>query len=166
MDQSPRPKRNQQRRHSPVGTVMVPVGIEKILYHAAGDEPFRRALLTDREGAVASMGMALRESERAVLRAVPDEALAAMIDRVVVKNPKRRRFMNAVAAAVTSLAAGTASVGCDEVETRQYDMDAGGCDADCDTDTDTDSDADTETDTDTDTDTDQDGGSDAGDGGE
>jgi hypothetical protein len=153
MDGTDRPKRNPRRRHSPAGKIMVPVGIEKILYRAAGDVEFRKELLGDRERAVAASGMTLRESERAVLRAVPDDALAAMIDRVPLANPKRRRFMNAVAAAVTSLAAGTAAMGCDEVETRQYNADAGGCDADCDVDSDSD----------TDEDAGPDGGPDAGD---
>jgi hypothetical protein len=128
------------------GKVQVPVGIEKLLFLAAADGDFRKALLADREGAVVAAGVSLRDSEREVLKAVPDEALAAMIDRVVVENPRRRRFMGLVAAVATSLAAGTVLIqaGCGDTVSRGIGpgVDAG---------------------TGTDTEIDDDGGPDAGD---
>ena len=84
----------------------------------------------------------LRPSERAVLEAAPPAALAAMIDRIDASNPRRRKFMNLVAAAATSLAAGTALVGCVG--------ELGGARDDVDTDADASEDADV-VDTDTDT---------------
>jgi hypothetical protein len=155
-------KKNPKRRHGPVDKVKVPVGVEKILYHAADNDEFKRLLLEDREAAITSTNVRLRESEEAVLKSVSDDALDAMIDRIVARNPRRRRFMGLVAAAAASLAAGTAvigcDVGCDEVETKYDYADSGGAAPDIDTDTDTD----TETETDTDTDTDPDAGTDAG----
>ena len=122
--------------------VSVPVGLEKVLYLAARDSDLRARLLADRAGTIAALGVALRPSERAMLEAAPRAGLDAMIDRIDVSNPRKRRFMNLVAAAATSLAAGTALVGCstesggirDDVDT---DADAGADASAVDTDTDT-----------------------------
>lgn len=96
----------------------IPVGFEMLLYRAAQDPELKLLLLSDRDAAIASAGIRLRPAERATLDAVSDEALGRMIDRIEPSNPQRRKFMGNVAAAVTSLAAGTVAFaglgGCDE----------------------------------------------------
>ena len=119
--------------------VRVPVGLEKILYVAAQDPSLRERLLEDRAGAIAALGVALRPSEKAMLEAAPRAVLETMIASIVPANPRRRRFMNLVAAAATSLAAGTAGVACDTLDNDDpiNGVDAGvGPDADSDVDSD------------------------------
>jgi hypothetical protein len=153
-------------------SVKVPVGVEKILYLAARDPDLRARLLADRAGTIAGLGVELRESERAMLAAAPVAALETMMERIDASNPRKRRFMNVVAAAATSLAAGTAAMSCvscggvgPDVDTdTNYGVDAGvGPDTDADTDADgsTDTEMDGSTDTDT-ADTDTNYGVDAG----
>lgn len=89
----------------------VPVGFEMLLYRAAEDPDFAEALVADRERAAAAWGVPLRPSERATLSAVSDDMLRAMIQRLRPGHAQRRGFMGNVAAAVASLAAGTAAVG-------------------------------------------------------
>jgi hypothetical protein len=127
------------RRHEPQGKLEIPVGLERILYLAARDPSLRDRLLEDRAGTIAALGVELRPSERAMLEVAPRAALEAMIDRIEPANPRRRRFMNLVAAAATSLAAGTAGVACDTIDNDEpiHDVDGGvGPDTDSDTDTD------------------------------
>jgi hypothetical protein len=126
--------------------VPVPVGLEKVLYLAARDPDLCKKLLEDRAGTIAALGVALRPSERAMLEAAPRAALETMIDRIETSNPRRRRFMNLVAAAATSLAAGTAAVGCDVDPGNAVSM---GDTGDVDTDTDMDAGEDASADTDT-----------------
>jgi len=124
--------------------IQVPVGLEKLLFLAAEDGAFRERLLDDWRAVAAQIGVDLRPSEIGILATADRNLLARMIDGIVPSNPKRRRFMNAVAAAVTSLAAGTVLIdaGCGEVVTKGMGpgVDAG-TDADTDVDTDTDTDA-------------------------
>ena len=127
--------------------VSVPVGLEKVLYLAARDPELREKLLSDRTGTIAALGVELRSSERAMLEAAPRAALEAMIGRIDASNPRKRRFMTLVAAAATTLAAGTAAMSCDGQDAVM----AGGAN-DVDTDTDADAGADASAvDTDTDT---------------
>ena len=147
-----------KRRRRSEGKVQVPVGLEKILFHAARDTSFKKLLLADRDAAIEKSGVSLRPSEHAMLSVATDDALEVMIAKINPSNPKKRKFMGLVAAAATSLAAGTAVIasGCDNVsaDNKEYGVDAGtGSDIDTDTDTDTDSDTDTE----------QDAGDDSGD---
>jgi hypothetical protein len=129
----------------------VPVGLEKVLFLAARDPDLRARLLADRAGAIAALGVELRSSERAMLEAAPIAMLEAMIGRIRPENPRKRRFMTLVAAAATTLAAGTTAVGCDVDPGNAVAM---GDTGDVDTDTDTDADAGPDAnvvDTDTDT---------------
>jgi hypothetical protein len=143
------PSKRRGRKH-----VVVPVGLEKLLYRAASDTAFKALLLENVDAAAQEAGIELRDSERATLSNTSASSLEYMIGSIVPSNPKKRKFMNVVAVAVTSLAAGTALLSCGEegdVKTRGItgDMDA-------------DADADTDADTDTDTDYDYDGGADGG----
>jgi hypothetical protein len=88
--------------------IEVPVGVEMLLYRAARNPQFKQQLLDDRAGAIADSGVRLRASERAALQNVSPQVLCNMIERLRPANLRGRRFMTKVAAAVTSLAAGTA----------------------------------------------------------
>jgi len=126
------------RRHEPQGKLEIPVGLEKILFLAARDPDFREKLVADRRAAIEELGVALRPSERAMLEAAPRAELEAMIGRIDASNPRKRRFMNLVAAAATSLAAGTAGTGCDWVDDPTMNYADGGVGPDTDVDSDTD----------------------------
>ena len=148
----------QPRRQRPArGKMRVPVGLEKLLFLAAGDPALRERLLADPLAAAADKSVDLRPSERAMLEVTPRASLAAMVDRIVPANPRRRKFMGLVATAAASLAAGTATTDCDNAQPAGIDpdccfdsdvdvdwgwMNAGGIDGDIDTDVDVDSDAD------------------------
>jgi hypothetical protein len=152
-----RAKRGDKRK------LQVPVGLEKLLFVAAGDEAFKERLLADPSAVATEAGVTLRDSESAMLSAITPAALDAMIASIVPENPRRRRFMGLVAAAAASLAAGTVSGSCGDDDSDDDDTDTGTGDTDTvDTETeggwdgataDTDVDGDTDTDTDTNTDT-------------
>lgn len=91
------------------GDVEVPAGLELLLYRASGDASFRKQLLADRDAAIDASGIELRPSERATLRTIDDAALNRMIGALEPDNPWGRKVMRRVAAAATSLAAGTAA---------------------------------------------------------
>jgi hypothetical protein len=95
-------------------TISVPVGLEQLLYIAAGDAEFRAELIRDRARAAERRGLELTGSERAVLAIAPDEQLEAMIDHIDAseQNLAKRRFMRAVAATAVTLAAGTGLGAC------------------------------------------------------
>jgi len=90
----------------------VPVGVERVLLAAADDEAFRDELRRDRAAAVEGKG--LRDSERAILQAIPEGQLFSMIDGIDTSetNLKRRSFMRVVAATAVTAAAGKALAGC------------------------------------------------------
>jgi hypothetical protein len=96
----------------PKNEVEVPIGLSKLLYLAARDEALKKALLDDRPGTVKRLGVRLRPSEASMLQLVSRDRLEEMIDRIRPENPRKRRFMGIVAAAATSLAAGTVDIGC------------------------------------------------------
>ncbi len=98
------------------GTQEVTVGVERVIYEAATDPDFRRALVADRQTALVERGIELKPAERAVLFNVPNATLETMIDSLRVPDHKRRRFMKAVAA-VSAGAAGMVLVqGCPMAE--------------------------------------------------
>lgn len=88
----------------------IPIGFEMLLYRAAQQPAFKQQLLADRGAALRDSAIVLRPSEQALLETVSNEALETMIAHIAPSNPRRRRLMGNVAAAVTSLAAGTAAV--------------------------------------------------------
>jgi hypothetical protein len=104
--------RPEQREGRGAEEIAVPVGIEKILFHAAVTPAFRHRLLAERVAAIDGLGLPLRPYERRALECVSNEALEAMISAIKSANPLCRSFMGLVAAAATSLVAGTASIGC------------------------------------------------------
>lgn len=101
-----------QPRKKPALRMTIKVGLERLLYLASIDPRFRAALLDDRDRALADAGLALSESEAAVLACVDRDALATLIEHVRPEVRPDRRFMKAVAATFLTLATGTAQVGC------------------------------------------------------
>lgn len=106
------PPRRQRRRRSLQG---VPVGVEKVIYLAAAEPAFHRALEEDLDAALASRELQLRPSELSMLRAISSAQLDAAIASVDVRpeNVQRRQFLRAVAVSAVTLAAGGAA-GCDD----------------------------------------------------
>ena len=104
----------------------LPVGVEKVLYLAATDEGFRQALMEDRARAVQQRGLSLRDSERALLAAVPDQQLRVAIDGMdtTPRNVQRRTFMRVVAASAATVAAAEA-LGCSDDATAGIRPDMG-----------------------------------------
>ena len=156
-----------QRKGRAREAVVVPVGLEKLLFLAASDPALKDRLIENPRDTVKELKINLRPSEQAMLDTVSPSALEAMVARIVPQNLKRRKFMGLVAAAAASLAAGTVAGSCgddddnddsddtDTVDTDNQDTDLDGG-AGPDTDVDSDSDTD-EVDTDN-PDTDVDGG--------
>jgi hypothetical protein len=101
-------------------TVDVPVGMERVIYAAAVDPAFCEALLRDREAAVRERGFTLRDSELAMLRAVPEAHLRAAVESVdpSAQNLERRSFLRVVAAGAITLAAGDTGCGGADTGTR------------------------------------------------
>jgi len=94
--------------------VQIPVGVERVLFLAASDEAFCQDLLTDRDAALDSCGLKLRDSERAMLRMTTDEQLQASINALDITPSavQRRGFLKAVAVSAATLAAANALGGC------------------------------------------------------
>jgi len=98
-------------------TVSVPIGVEKLLCRAAADPALRSALLADREDGLRRAGVSLSAGERALVCAVPDPTLGAMIAHIDLKQHGKRRFLKGVATAAFAsaalLSAATACTGID-----------------------------------------------------
>jgi hypothetical protein len=138
------------KRHKFAGKIQVPVGVEKILFRAAGDEGFKERLLSDRAEAIEESSVTLRSSEAGMLTAISNEALSNMIASINPENPKRRKFMGLVAATAASIVAGTVDSGCQSagvsVDTDQpSSTDTAGADPDTDIDGGMDGGVDTDT---------------------
>lgn len=111
-----------------VGTqkVQIPIGIERILCVAAGDDKFKKRLIRDVHSAVESLAIKLTPSEMAIIENTPRKILENMIRRFDPPKHSRRRFTRAVAAAALTVATGTVAAGCDQVTMGiRVDEDAG-----------------------------------------
>ena len=94
----------------------VPVGVEQVLLLAGVEPRFAEALRDHPEAALGVSGVALSDTERAILRTVPEQRLAQMAERLVatVQEPTRRVFLgqaSAALAALASLSGGAAGCG-------------------------------------------------------
>jgi len=95
--------------------IRIPIGIEKVLCKAAVDPVFRVALFDDREQALARQGDELTEEEREILKSIPSENLASMVERIDPRKHTKRRFMKGVmAATLAAMTAGAAPLACDD----------------------------------------------------
>jgi len=100
---------------SGTGIGAIPRGVEVLVKKAAVDAVFRTRLLAARAAAAADIGLQLSPSESALLAAVPQAQLAAMIDGTRVPERQRLAFLGS-AAAVMLAAIGLTS--CDVTPTR------------------------------------------------
>lgn len=89
----------------------VPTGIQRLLYLAAMDEPFRRVLCERRAGAAVAAGVELTASEAAILGAVTDAQLEAMIASIPPPPVERRSFLRETAASAVLALGGAALSG-------------------------------------------------------
>jgi hypothetical protein len=94
-------------------TGAVPRGIEVLVKKAAVDAEFRELLLEQRGGAAAAIALELDPAEAAMLRAIPREQLAQIVDQTSVPDEQRRVFLGQVAAAMLAVL-GVSVVGCRE----------------------------------------------------
>jgi hypothetical protein len=78
----------------------IPINLERLLLRAARSERFKELLFSDREQALADLDVALLSSERAMLLALPVQALESMIAGLRPKTQRNRVFVKQVAAAV------------------------------------------------------------------
>lgn len=97
------------------GIGAIPRGIEVLVKKAAVDAAFRSRLLAARAAAAADIGLVLAPSEAALLAAVPEAQLAAMISGTRVPERHYAAFLGS-AAAVMLAALGLVS--CDVQQTR------------------------------------------------
>ena len=94
-----------RNRSSTPRTISVRVGVEKVLYLAATTPKFKERLLHARQETLADPALGLDEEEVSILREIPDEQLALMIERIDPASAKQgtRRFVRAVATCAAAL---------------------------------------------------------------
>ncbi len=93
---------------------MFPRGIEILLKKASIDGEFRALLLTDPEAAAVALELPLEPMELALLRSMPDEQLAKIIEQTEIPVPERRVFLGRVAGAMFAFLAGSSMAAADE----------------------------------------------------
>ena len=89
-----------------------PQGIEVLVKKASVDSDFAELLLANRAEAAAEIGLELTEAESAMLAAVPDEQLDAIIKQTSVPRQHRRAFLGTAATAMLA-ALGVITAGCE-----------------------------------------------------
>lgn len=95
----------------------VPVGLEQVLLLAGVEPRFSEALRSTPDAALAASGVALSETERAILRTVPSARLEQMSEQLAAAatEPTRRAFLGHASAVVVALGVGAGlGVGCGE----------------------------------------------------
>ncbi len=80
--------------------IMTPRGIEILVKKASVDGAFKRYLLAERSGAAERIGLALDPAEAAMLDAIPEAQLTAIIEKTKVAPLLRPAFMGYAAAAM------------------------------------------------------------------
>ena len=78
----------------------IPRGVEVLVKKAAVDPAFRKTLLSKRAGAADDIALTLEPAEAAMISAVPENQLRAIIGRTKVSPSLRPVFLGAVAAAM------------------------------------------------------------------
>ena len=81
----------------------IPRGIEVLVKKASVDAAFKALLLADCPTAAARIGLELDAAEAALLRAVPQDQLEAIIERASVPEEHRRTFLGQAAAAMLTV---------------------------------------------------------------
>jgi len=87
--------------------IPIPTGLQRLLRIAAADAQFRAELLARRSNLAAPASTALTTNERAILDAIPEPQLAAMIAGLPAVPTDRRDFLLQAAAATLLVLAGS-----------------------------------------------------------
>jgi len=103
-------------------TPPIPAGLASVLAEAATNKTFRRTLREGRARAVMEAGIVLTASEEAILRAVSDAQLEAMIESLRPREMERRGFLRTTALGGTALLWQT---GCERCDTRPMTKEGG-----------------------------------------
>jgi hypothetical protein len=103
-------------------TPPIPAGLASVLAEAATNKSFRLALREGRARAVLEAGIVLTANEGAVLRAVSDAQLEAMIESMRPREMERRGFLRTTALGGTALLWQT---GCERCDTRPMTKEGG-----------------------------------------
>jgi len=90
----------------------IPRGVEVLVTKASVDPEFRESLLQGRAEAAKEIDLHLQPAEAAMLNAIPDAQLEAIIDRVHVSPRRRAAFLGKAAVLMLAALSVTAS-GCD-----------------------------------------------------
>ena len=99
----------------PVGPI--PRGIEVLVKKAAVDSDFKHLLIERRADAAGDIALTLEPSEVAMINAVPEAQLEAIIARTTVHPKQRAAFLGRVAAVmIVALGASTVGYGCRDNE--------------------------------------------------
>lgn len=91
----------------------VPTGIQVLLRLAAEDPGFKRELIERRAELAGPAGVKLTESEKSILKVIPEDQLSTMIDAIPPAPAPRRDFLRQTAATAVLLLGGAALDGCD-----------------------------------------------------
>lgn len=97
-----------QPEGDPQGMPPVPTGIQSLLRLAAVDATFRQQLLDRRDQVAGAAEVELTASERAILRAIPEDQLRQMAEQLPPPAPPRRAFLRQTAATAVVLLGGAA----------------------------------------------------------
>jgi len=95
---------------------MTPRGIEILVKKASVDGEFKRYLLAERSGAAARIGLELDTAEAAMLDAIPEAQLVAIIEKTKVAPLLRPAFMGYAAAAMLAAVGGFATDNTDVID--------------------------------------------------
>jgi len=76
----------------------IPRGVEVLVKKAAVDADFKQILLSKRAGSASEIGLTLEPSEVAMVNAVPEAQLEAIIARTTLHPRQRAAFLGSVAA--------------------------------------------------------------------
>lgn len=101
----------------------VPEGLSAVIERAASDASFRARLLTDRSAALDAIALELSPRERAILDAISERQLDAMIARFVDMGIERRRFLEQTAVSAVTLLGGASlsawQMGCEGTKKKK-----------------------------------------------
>ncbi len=99
----------------------IPRGVEVLIKKAAIDPPFKKILLDKRGAAADAIALTLSPAEKAMLEAVPEEQLRAIVANTKVRPSLRPAFLGyAAAAMLAALAANVRAEGTDRIVYKTY----------------------------------------------
>jgi len=103
----------------------VPRGVEVLIKKAAVDPPFKKLLLEKRAGAAEAIALTLSAAEAAMLEAVPEAQLRAIVANTKVSPGLRPAFLGATAAAMLAALGTVSSCSKNKNDRREFDRSFG-----------------------------------------